>query len=117
MKGFYYGPGTFAERSAAMVKSLTVSSVANEDQCLILQEMTCRDYDGINPRAKMPYRMTVAHISSAGWVDIFISEIDTHGEGNGDSSRHVGLTPHEFSQLAEAYAAHPATLARKQSGR
>lgn len=116
-RGYFYGSGTFAERSAKMVRALTVDSVSNSDQCMILAEQDSRDFDGVNPRARMPYRMTVAHISDSGWVDIFIGEIDTSGDGAGDTSRHVALTPSEFNTLQDAWNRHPATIARRESGK
>jgi hypothetical protein len=81
---------------------------------MILSEQETRDYNGENPRAKMPYRMVVAHISNTGWVDIFISEIDTRGDGAGDSMRHVSLPAYEMSLLTDAWLRHPATIARQK---
>lgn len=102
-----YGSGTFAERSAAMVRSLTVSSVASSDQYIILDEMETRDFDGINPRARLPYKMTVAHISDTGWIDIFMAEIDYRGGGEYDSrTRHVSLPRSQAEMLFGAFTAH-----------
>ena len=84
---------THTERADAMRKSLTQDSVSASDTCIVLEDWAITD---------LAY-MTVAHISSHGWIDVFKSMCDEHDD---DVSRHVSLTPSQAETLMAAYAAH-----------
>lgn len=97
MNGKYWNGKTFAEKVAGMQKAYTVTSVSDSDTCIVLEDW----------QSAGQARMVVAHISAAGWVDVFIGHI-ADGRPQEDESRHVALTPSQFETLLDAYNVHTA---------
>jgi hypothetical protein len=76
--------------------SLMRRSVSASDTLVVLEDVT-HTYDA---------RVTVAHISASGWVDVFMVAIRAGDDDASDptkETRHVALTPSQFAKLTGAY--------------